>query len=154
MCVLACAVAVGTSGWVLGGGGFGLDLAAGGCVLQGVGGWLGKINCDDIYFSFASRVTGGRSQRTHSLLADCRYSVQGEHNLRCVCGCPSFPLSLPWWSCGGGRRRRRVAVVIAVVIVVVVVKSCSPRERRAAHDLLALDELVSARGDSPVVQRW
>ena len=33
------------------GGGFGLDLAAGGCVLQGVGGWLGKIKCDDIYIS-------------------------------------------------------------------------------------------------------
>ena len=41
-----------------------------------------------------------------------------------------------------------VAVVIAVVIVVVVVKPCSPRGRSSQPGLLALDELVTARGDS------
>ncbi len=43
----------------------GLDLAAGGWVLQGVGGWLDKLNSDVyLYIYFAARVTRGRSQRT------------------------------------------------------------------------------------------
>ncbi len=40
---------LGPRGGSLVGGGFGLDLAAGGWVLQGLGGWLDKLDCDYKY---------------------------------------------------------------------------------------------------------
>ena len=114
-----------------------------------------KIKCDDIYISVLRQGSpeGDRSEHIRCLQTAAIVFRESITFAVCVCGCPSFPLSLPWWSCGGGRRRRRVAVVIAVVIVVVVVKSCSPRGRSSPHALLALDELVTARGDSRVVRR-